>query len=89
MVLRVGLKFCGECDPAYDRSAYWTECSVAAKGRIDWVRVDEGGYGVALVLCACPTACPAEEMEFDPACRVVVVRDDKTPPGRLVEKLLE
>lgn len=87
---RIALKYCGGCDPGYDRVEYFRKIQNAADGKIEWVSVDEGDFEAVLVICGCDTACAAEKMA--PAnCgsrRLILVRDDKRDPAKIVESLL-
>ena len=91
---RVAVKFCGGCDPAYDRSLYWEAVKDRAGDRIDWVSLDESGYEAVLLIDGCETACTAEKMETGELAikgpvRVVSLKSDSLDPAVIVEKLLE
>jgi hypothetical protein len=60
--MRVALKFCGGCDPAYDRVEYWEQIRLAAGDRIDWVRLDSGSYDAVLLICGCEKTCPRDDL---------------------------
>lgn len=86
--VRVGLKFCGGCDPTFDRGEYYRAIDNAAAGRIDWRPLDEGGFEAALVINGCPQACPVVEGRIDLNYRVVSVIDDSIDPAEIVAELL-
>jgi hypothetical protein len=85
--MRVAVKFCGGCDPAYERGAYFREIKEAAGGRIEWCRPGEGGQRAVLLICGCATACPEEEMP--PGAPVLCLKDNQLPPRQVAERLLK
>lgn len=87
-MIRVGLKFCGGCDPAYDRDEYWSEIKDLAEGKIEWVRLDAGGYGRVLMINACETACVAEELSFGPEVRILISTTGQIPAQEVVAQLV-
>ena len=93
-MLRVALKFCGGCDPSFDRSGYWAAIQEESQGRIEWVSLEEGGYGAVLVINGCDTACldrelESGELEIAGGARVVSVCDEGLGPALVVKKLTE
>ncbi len=91
---RTAVKFCGGCDPSFDRSEYWKAVKAQARGRIEWVSLEDRGYGAVLIINGCDTACLDRELEsgeltIAETARVVSVRDDSLEPALVVEKLLE
>lgn len=87
--MRAAVKFCGGCNPDYDRSALWTELKQAAGDRLDWVTLDEPGWEAAVIICGCPTACPVEELNLADRPGVVVVTDNRRPAGEIIEELIK
>ncbi len=92
-MIRAAVKFCGGCDPGYDRSAYWEAIRAQAGGLVDWVSLDEGGYEAVLIVDGCDTACVSEKLEsgelkLEAPVRVVAVRDDSLDPDLVVNKIL-
>ena len=55
--MRVGIKYCGGCDPAYDRVDYVRQIQEAAGDRIEWLRFDEPGLDALLLVNGCDTQC--------------------------------
>ncbi|MCB2227123.1 MAG: hypothetical protein KQH53_10645 [Desulfarculaceae bacterium] len=84
--MKVALKFCGGCDPAYERVEYWEAIRDAAGTSIAWQRLDQGGHQAVLAVCGCATACPLEELPDDET--IVVVTDDRLAPAEVVARLL-
>ncbi len=85
---KVALKFCGGCDPEYDRVEYWQAIRSAAEGRIQWCKIDEGGFEAALVINGCPRECASKELKSIQKIKVVSVRENNRIPGDVVEELL-
>lgn len=84
--LKVELRYCGGCNPGYDRVEYAERIHLAAGERISWVGLEEAAQ-VVLLVSGCPRACVLAE--FDQARRVVSLIDDEKPPQRVVDILLE
>ena len=84
----MALKYCGGCDPAYDRVAYWEEIKDIAGGRIEWVSPDNGPYQTILVITGCNTACPERDLGKVGDSSRVIVKSNDLEPQRIVELLL-
>jgi hypothetical protein len=88
-VRRVAVKYCGGCDPTYDRVAYFERVKAAAGGRVSWSYAGETGQcDGLLVIAGCPTACPERDLDGCPGVPRVVVRDAARDPRQVVEMLL-
>ncbi|MBI5570829.1 MAG: hypothetical protein HY914_12865 [Desulfomonile tiedjei] len=85
-VMRVAIKFCGGCDPAYDRVEFFQRIKVAAGDLIEWLSPDEPGYEVVLLICGCFKACPEEDLQV--VSPLVVVQHNGLSPERVVAQLL-
>lgn len=86
---RVGLKYCGGCNPSYDRVEYVREIQEAAGNRVEWVSLDEKGFSSLLLVSGCDKQC-AEMAEYEKSgCRVVSVKDTGVSPTRILSQLLE
>jgi len=85
---RVAIKFCGGCDPAYERGEYFRAIRRAAGGRIHWVRPKEADWERLLLICGCATACPVEELAQVLGASLVCRTDDAAPPDKVVAELL-
>ncbi len=60
--LKVGVRFCGGCNPDYDWEEFWREVKRIAGDEIEWVRwVEEEREALLLINC-CQTACGEEEV---------------------------
>ncbi|MGA2731700.1 MAG: hypothetical protein ABSG35_03695 [Syntrophobacteraceae bacterium] len=85
---RIALKYCGGCDPGFDRVEYFKQIQNAAGDLIEWVSLDDRDLETVLVICGCDTACPVENRVLT-ACRSIVsIRDNKRNPAEIVQSLL-
>jgi hypothetical protein len=57
MPVKVGLKYCGGCNPDYDRVALVERLERALEGRIEFVVPGGEPVSLILVVAGCPTAC--------------------------------
>ncbi len=55
--LRIGLKYCGGCRPAYDRVELTKEIKRRLGGRIEFVSPYTEGVSLVLAVQGCPVAC--------------------------------
>jgi hypothetical protein len=55
--LRVGLKYCGGCDPEYDRVALAEDIARKLHDRIDFVSPESKDMDLILAVQGCSTAC--------------------------------
>jgi hypothetical protein len=84
--MKVAIKFCGGCDPDYDRVEYWAAIRGAAGDKIEWVRLDSDNYDAVLHIRGCNKTCPQDDMpQLD---RVVTLTDDSLNAEHVV-RLLE
>lgn len=83
--MRVALKYCGGCDPAYERVEYFERIKQAAGEGIQWVRPDSGGFDALLLICGCEKACPLEEMPRTN--KMVLIKHDQAAPENVVARL--
>ncbi|MDQ7781236.1 MAG: hypothetical protein RDU20_00060 [Desulfomonilaceae bacterium] len=83
--MKVALKFCGGCDPAYDRVEYWERIRGAAGDGITWTTADSGIHDAVLLICGCAKTCPRDDMLPDEI--VVVLKDDTLDPADVVSRL--
>ena len=54
----MALKYCGGCNPGFDRVAYVDKIKSAAGPDIEWVTLEEEGFDAVLLVSGCETACP-------------------------------
>lgn len=88
MSIKVALKYCGGCDPGYERVDYYQAIKTAAGPEVEWVTLDQGPFDVVLLICGCESACPEEDL---PAAvgRVIKITDESLPPEAVAQKILE
>jgi hypothetical protein len=84
----IAIKFCGGCNPTYDRVEYWEKIKSETADKITWTGADYPDVKAALVICGCQTACP--EKNFDPArySKLLVVRDQEMVPEEIIKKII-
>jgi hypothetical protein len=85
---RIALKYCGGCDPGFDRVEYSKEIQNAAGDLIEWVTLDNRDLETVLVICGCDTACPMENMVLTASRKIVSIRDNKRNAAEIVQSLL-
>ena len=88
-IKRVALKYCGGCNPAFDRVAYVEKIKSAAGPDIEWVTLDEDGFDAVLLVTGCDTACPRRTLDLSEYKQSLSIKDDKLSPQELVRILLE
>jgi len=55
--VRVGLKYCGGCNPEYDRVALVRHIEESLQGKVELVTPESEGVGLILAVEGCSTAC--------------------------------
>ncbi|MGZ3596175.1 MAG: hypothetical protein ACXWMV_13990 [Syntrophales bacterium] len=85
----MALKYCGGCNPGFDRVAYVEKIKSAAGADIEWVTLDDEGFDAVLLVAGCETACPRRSLDFSQYKQSLSIRDDKISPKDLVKILLE
>ncbi len=85
--MKVALKYCGGCDPGYERVDYYQAVKRAAGDGIEWTTLDAGGWDAVLLICGCESACPEDELPA--GARVIKVTDDSRPPEEVARLLME
>ncbi len=88
-IKKVALKYCGGCNPGFDRVAYAESVKSAAGPVIEWVTLEDEGFDTVLLICGCETACPLRSIDFSRYRQRVSIKNDKVSPGDLVNILLE
>ncbi len=84
---RIALKYCGGCNPGFDRVQYFNRIRIAAGDFIEWVTLDEQDFEAVLVISGCETACPEDSIDFTPT-RIITVRDNRRDPGEIAQHFL-
>ncbi len=85
---KIALKFCGGCDPGFDRVEYFRRIRDSAGAAILWVSVEEGDFDTILLIQGCETACPEKDLPPQPARRLVSLTNDGLDPQEVVRILL-
>lgn len=84
---RVALKYCGGCNPGFDRVEYFRKVQRVAGDSIEWVTLEDPGYGVVLLIQGCQTACPERTLGSVGDRGVVSIRSDEWTPEEVVKRL--
>lgn len=79
--MKVGVKFCGNCNPQLDMISLkkWLEISTP---EISFVRWEDEGYDVLLLLSSCPADCTTRPDFAGPMIRVTSELIDQSSFGR-------
>lgn len=85
----MALKYCGGCNPGFDRVAYVEKIKSAAGAGIEWVTLDEQGFDAVLLVTGCETACPRRTIDFSEYKQTLSIRNDNLSPEDVVKILLE
>ena len=85
----MALKYCGGCNPGFDRVAYVDKIKSAAGPAIEWVTLDEEKFDAVLLVTGCDTACPRRSLDLSEYKQSLSIKDDKASPQELVRILLE
>jgi len=72
-LLRIGIKYCGGCNPNYDRGALVSKIEDQLPQQILWVSPEENA-DLIIAVQGCPTAC-ADLSPFD-ASKVFQIKDE-------------
>jgi len=56
-MLKVGIKYCGGCNPAYDRVALADYIKDSLHGRVEFLSLDSEVIDLVLAVEGCKTAC--------------------------------
>lgn len=57
--MRIGVKYCGGCNPRYDRPGLVERLKAELGGGVEWVNANtaEGPLDFVLVVCGCTATC--------------------------------
>lgn len=88
-IKKVALKYCGGCNPGFDRVAYVEKIKSATGPDIEWVTLDDEGFDAVLLVAGCETACPQRSLDFSRFKRTVYIKNEKLSPKDVVRILLE
>jgi hypothetical protein len=85
---KVAVKFCGGCNPGFDRVEYYRKIRAAAGDSILWAGPAEGGFDTLLLIEGCETACAEEDLVSLAGREVVSLKNDGLAPEEVVKRLL-
>ncbi|MDQ5987710.1 MAG: hypothetical protein CSYNP_03455 [Syntrophus sp. SKADARSKE-3] len=83
----VAVKFCGGCNPTYERGQFFESIRKAAADKITWVRADNSKVDALLVICGCPAACPEKTCNSDSYEKCIVIRNGQPTPEEIVKEI--
>lgn len=63
-MLKIGVKFCGGCHPAYERIEAFSKIKEELQHQAEFVSYDEADADLVLVVMGCPSAC-VDTKDFD------------------------
>ncbi len=74
--LKIGLKFCGGCNPTYDRGAISEKIRRELKDTVDFVAIIDGKVDMVLSIQGCNVSCADLKPFKDHSVRIVNSIDD-------------
>ncbi|MCY6959763.1 hypothetical protein [Clostridium brassicae] len=75
--MKVGVKYCGGCNPRYDRTSFIDKLKNEVKFDLDIQGASEDNfYDVVLILCGCTSACVNHDNLKGKYGKIVVVSQD-------------
>lgn len=89
MSKRVAIKYCGGCDPGFDRVAFAEKLRAAAANSVEWATLEDGDCDIVLMICGCETACPERTVQVSHNQAVVTLRDDHLQPAAVIKALFQ
>ncbi len=85
---KVALKFCGGCNPEFDRGEYYRRIRTAAAESIEWRTLEDGDFETVLLIEGCRTACPEKDFLAPIGRRVISLANEDLEPDEVVKLLL-
>ncbi|MBW2090498.1 MAG: hypothetical protein JRI34_00040 [Deltaproteobacteria bacterium] len=86
---KVALKYCGGCDPTYDRVEYYEKIKAKTKDLIEWVTLDAPDFDAVLLISGCERACAEKSLDQGCECRALSIVSNIITPDEAVETLLK
>jgi hypothetical protein len=83
----VALKYCGGCNPTFDRPAYVRKIKSAAGALIEWTTLPQEWEKI-LFIQGCPAACLEKYFGSLKQEKVLSIKNNDRDPKEIVEKLL-
>ena len=79
--MKVRVKYCGGCNPRFDREAEFERLEVAfPDAEFVVMGDDEGPFDYVIVLCGCPAACASHEDLHGAHGKTVVTSEEECRP---------
>lgn len=85
---KIALKYCGGCNPSFDRAEYVQKIKSAAEGIIEWSNLDDGKYEKILLILGCATECLKKNFDLLEKGIVVSISNNDQNPDKIVKQLL-
>ncbi|HNV57598.1 MAG TPA: hypothetical protein PK953_09740 [Smithellaceae bacterium] len=86
---KVIVKFCGGCNPKYDRVAYWEEIKARAGDAVTWVAADFPRPDGMLLICGCHSVCPLKHYNQADYGFFILVDSDRKSPGSVAGSIID
>lgn len=83
------MKYCGGCDPGFNRTDYVRSIKNAAGATVQWVTLDEGPLNAILLVNGCFSACAWKAVDSKNNISVVSVCDGELSPENIVKILIK
>ena len=87
--MRVGLKYCGGCNPSFERVEYVREIQETAGRRVEWVPLDAGRFTAILLVCGCDKQCVEMAEYEETGHRVITIKDKQKTPTEILSLILQ
>ena len=85
---KIALKYCGGCNPTFDRVGYVKKIQSAAGKQIDWTTLDDKEWEEILLIQGCSTACLEQYFDLSEHGKVLSISNDDHKPDVIVKNLL-
>ena len=73
---RIGIKYCGGCNPGYERVEMMERIQLRFNDRFLFLRHDEPDIDVLILMSGCPRACAAEDLNTTKIPNCLVTGED-------------
>ncbi len=74
----IAIKFCGGCNPKYDRGVFITRLKQVLGDRCEWVSYDHPSPAGIIIVCGCERACVTKSFNTDDyPCVLIVDRTEQ------------
>ncbi|HRS83509.1 MAG TPA: hypothetical protein P5238_08490 [Smithellaceae bacterium] len=83
------VKFCGGCNPTYDRLAYWEEIKARTGDDVTWVGADFPRPDGMLLICGCHSVCPLKHYKPADYGFFILVDSDRRSPEDVAAGIID